>query len=117
PARHAESEALLDIAFPGVRLGYLEFDFSIATLPGPVARPLDEEFPDAFATSCRGDPDIVDEALGLRRHETAFAEDEIAEEFVGRRLGDPPLRAVPRHVRSDLLAELRLPLLAEQSCP
>src|SRR2546427_650409 len=117
PTLRAESEALVDMACPGVRLGYLEFDFSIATLPGPVARPLDEEFPDAFATSCRRDPDIVDETLSLRRHETAFAEDQIAEEFVGRRLGNPPLRAVPRHVRFDLLAEMGLPLLAVEARP
>src|SRR5213593_4480172 len=73
PTLGAESQALVDVACPGVRLGDLELDFSIATLPSPVARPLDEELPDAFAAACRGDPDIVDEALGLRRHETAFA--------------------------------------------
>src|SRR5438128_12655068 len=95
PTFCAEPEALVDVACPGVRLGYLELDFSIATLPSPVARPLDEEFPDAFATPCRRDPDIVDETLSLRRHETAFAEDQIAEQFVGRRLGNTPLRPVP----------------------
>src|SRR5438445_1203412 len=87
PTFRAESQALVSVACAGVRLGDLELDFSITPLPSPVARPLDQEFPDAFSTPAWGDPDIVDEALGLRRHEPAFAEDEIAKEFVGCRLG------------------------------
>src|SRR5207245_2633947 len=85
PAFRAESEALVNMARAGVHLGHLEFDFSISTLPGPIAHPFDEKFPDAFATAGRGDPDVVDEPLGLGRHETAFAEDQIPEEFVSRR--------------------------------
>jgi len=49
PAFRPESQALVDVAGAGVRLGNFELDFSIPSLPSPVARPLDEEFPDAFA--------------------------------------------------------------------
>src|SRR3989449_9384809 len=44
-AFRAESQALVDVARPDVRLGHFELDFSISALSGPVARPLDEKFP------------------------------------------------------------------------
>src|SRR5947199_6959710 len=112
PSFRPESQALVDVAGAGVRLGNFELDFSIPSLPSPVARPLDEEFPDALPAPIRGDPDIVDETLGLRGDETALAEDHIPEELEVRRLGDPTLRSVPCHVRFDFLSEMGFPLVA-----
>src|SRR5713101_3615821 len=41
-AFRTESQALVHMPRPGVRLGNLELDFSVPALPRPVARPLDE---------------------------------------------------------------------------
>src|SRR5438128_12637257 len=109
-AFRAESQALVNMARSGVRLGHFELALSIPALSGPVARPLDEEFPHSRPASLRRDPDVVDEALCLRRHETALAEDQVPDELVVRGLGDPPFRSVSRHVGFDLLPEMGFPL-------
>src|SRR6058998_2697046 len=113
-AFRAESQALVNMARSGVRLGHFELDLSIPALSGPVARPLDEEFPHPRPASLRRHPDVVNETLRLGRHEPTFAEDQIPEELVVRGLGDPPFRSVPRHVGLDLLPEMAFPLAAIQ---
>src|SRR2546422_443681 len=100
------------MARSGVRLGHFELDLSIPALSGPVARPLDEELPHPRSASLRPDPDVVDESLRLGRHEAAFAEDQVAEEFVVRGFGNPPLRSISCHIRFNLLPEVDFPLAA-----
>src|SRR6058998_783352 len=99
-AFRAESQALVNMARSGVRLGHFELDLSIPALSGPVARPLDEEFPHPRPASLRRHPDVVNETLRLGRHEPTFAEDQIPEELVVRGLGDPPFRSPPCRARS-----------------
>src|SRR2546422_6175336 len=78
-------------------------------------RSLDEELPHPRSASLRPDPDVVDESLRLGRHEAAFAEDQVAEEFVVRGFGNPPLRSISCHIRFNLLPEVDFPLAAIQS--
>src|SRR5207247_7171685 len=113
-AFRAESQALVNMARSGVRLGHFELDLSIPALSGPVARPLDEEFPHPRPASLRRHPDVVNETLRLGRHEPTFAEDQIPEELVVRGLGDPPFRSVPRHVALSRRPDMAFPLAAVQ---
>src|SRR3989475_6066262 len=114
-AFRAESEAVVDVARPGVCLGHFELDHSIPAPSGPVTRPLDEELPHPCPASLRRHPDVVNETLRLGRHEPTFPEDEISEELVVCGLGDPPLCSISRHIRFDLLSEMGFPLAAIQS--
>src|SRR5438128_11398891 len=105
-AFRAESQALVNMARSGVRLGHFELDLSIPALSGPVARPLDEEFPHPRPAPVRRHPDVVDEALCLRRDETALAEDRVPDELVDRRLGEPPFPSGCRAVGLVVLLDM-----------
>src|SRR5437867_12964350 len=105
------------MARSGVRLGHFELDLSIPALSGPVARPLDEEFPPPRPASLRRHPAVVNETLRLGRHEPTFAVDHIPHAVVVRGFRDPPFRSVPRLVGLYLLPVIAFPLAAIRPPP
>src|SRR5467141_1595193 len=100
-----------------VLLADLQFDLPVPAFSRPVAGPVDECLANALVPVVRGDPDVIEERMGLRRQEPALAEDHVAEGLAGRPFRDPPLRPVAFHERLDLLPKMVLPRSPIESRP
>src|SRR5437870_3741117 len=94
-----------------------ELDLPMTAFARPLTRPLDERFADASSAVVRGDPDVIEERMPLRRQEPALAEDHVPEGLAGGPFRDPSFRPIALDEHFDLLPKMGFPRPAIKGRP